>query len=176
MDTISRENNSMLPVGSIIVGVVALLLGGFAIVQASKANKVLAEHQAKIDRIDGIEQQATKASQDAEKNARDLTKLNQETQTAFNTVSGIISTLQGSVTKLEESAKKPVAAAGKKGAAGGGAPAVAGPDEYVVKSGDTGMKISRATGASLADLKSVNPDVNWNKLNVGQKIKLPAKK
>ena len=30
MDTISRENNSMLPVGAIIVGVIALLLGGYA--------------------------------------------------------------------------------------------------------------------------------------------------
>lgn len=176
MDTISRENNSMLPIGSIIVGVVALLLGGVALLQAQKANKALAEHQAKIDKIDAIEQQASAASAAAEKGAQNLKQLNDQTQTAFNTVSGIISNLQTSVTKLEEAAKKPVAAAaGKKGAAGPST-AVAGPGEYVVKSGDTGMKIARTTGASLADLKAVNPGVNWNHLNIGQKLKLPEKK
>jgi LysM repeat protein len=173
MDTISRENNSMLPVGSIIVGVVALLLGGFALVQASKANKLLAEHQTKIDKVDAIEQQAASASEAAQKGARDLKQLNEQTQNAFNTVSSVIANLQASVTKLEESAKKP-AVSSKKG--GGGAPAVAGPDEYIVKSGDSGAKIARANGVSLADLKSVNPDVNWSKLSVGQKVKLPAKK
>lgn len=177
MDTISRENNSMLPVGSIIVGVVALLLGGFALVQASKANKILADHQAKIDKIDDIDQKATQAASAADKNARDVKQLTDQTQNAFTTVSGVISNLQASVTKLEEAAKKPAPAAGKKGAAGGGAStAVAGPDEYIVKSGDSGMKIAKANGVSLADLKAVNPDVNWGKLHVGQKIKLPAKK
>lgn len=175
MDTISRENNSMLPVGSIIVGVVALLLGGFALVQASKANKAIADHQTKIDKIDSIEQQATSAQNAAEKGARDLKTFSDSTQTAFNTVSGIIANLQGSVTKLEEAAKKPAPAASKKGGASK-EPAVAGPDEYIVKGGDSGAKIARANGVSLADLQSVNPGVNWGKLSVGQKIKLPAKK
>lgn len=176
MDTISRENNSMLPVGSIIVGVVALLLGGFALVQASKANKVLADHQAKIDKIDDIDQKATQAASASDKNARDVKQLTDQTQNAFTTVSGVISNLQASVTKLEEAAKKPAPAAGKKGSAGGASTAVAGPDEYIVKSGDSGAKIARANGVSLADLKAVNPDVNWSKLHVGQKVKLPAKK
>lgn len=175
MDTISRENNSMLPVGSIIVGVVALLLGGFALVQASKANKVLADHQAKIDKIDDIDQKATQAASASDKNARDVKQLTDQTQNAFTTVSGVISNLQASVTKLEEAAKKPAPAAGKKGSAGAST-AVAGPDEYIVKSGDSGMKIAKANGVSLADLKAVNPEVNWGKLHVGQKIKLPAKK
>ena len=43
MDTISRENNSMLPVGGIIVGVIALLLGGYAAISLSKVNKALAD-------------------------------------------------------------------------------------------------------------------------------------
>lgn len=161
----------MLPVGSIIVGVVALLLGGFALVQASKANKALADHQVKIDKIDGIEQQVASAAQAAEQSKQNITKLNQETQTAFNTVSTIIGNLQTSVTKLEEAAKKP-AVASKKG--GSGAPAVAG-DEYIVKSGDSGAKIARAHGVALADLMSVNPGVEWTKLKQGQKVKLPKK-
>jgi LysM repeat protein len=52
---------------------------------------------------------------------------------------------------------------------------VAGPDEYIIKSGDTGAKIARERGVSLADLQTVNPGVNWTRLAVGQKIKLPKK-
>jgi LysM repeat protein len=74
--------------------------------------------------------------------------------------------------ELEEAAKKPVVVAGKKGS---GEPAVAGPGEYVVKGGDSGAKIARAQGVNLADLVSVNPGVNWNKLKVGDKVKLPKK-
>ncbi len=173
MDTISRENNSMLPVGSIIVGVVALLLGGFALLQVSKANKVLAEHQTKIDKIDAIEQQAQNAQSAAEKGARDLKQLNEQTQNAFNTVSSVIANLQGSVTKMEESIKKPAVASKKGGASK--EPVVAGEGEYIVKAGDSGMKIAKANGVSLADLKAVNPEVNWNKLHTGEKINLPKK-
>lgn len=172
MDTISRENNSMLPIGSIVVGIVALLLGGFALVQASKANRTLADHQAKIEKIDSIEQQATSAASAGERNSRDIKQLTDQTQNAFTQVSNIISGLQGTVTKLEEAAKRPAPSPKK----GGAAPAVAGPDEYVVKSGDTGAKIARASGVGLGDLQSVNPGVDWNKLHVGQKIKLPAKR
>ncbi len=172
MDTISRENNSMLPIGSIVLGVVALLVGAFAFVQARKANNLLAEHQTKIERIDGIEQQAATAQSSAERNNRDLKQLNEQTQNAFNTVSSVIANLQGSVTKLEEAAKKPAVATKKTG----GVPAVAGPDEYIVKAGDGGAKIARNNGVSLADLQAVNPGVNWTKLAVGQKLKLPAKR
>jgi LysM repeat protein len=52
----------------------------------------------------------------------------------------------------------------------------AGPDEYIVKGGDTGYKIATANGVSVADLQAVNPGVSWTALKVGQKIKLPAKK
>ena len=47
--------------------------------------------------------------------------------------------------------------------------------EYIVKGGDTGMKIATANGVSVADLQAVNPGVNWGGLKVGQKLKLPKK-
>jgi LysM repeat protein len=53
---------------------------------------------------------------------------------------------------------------------------VAGPDEYIVKAGDTFAKIARAHGCSIADIAAVNPGVDSSKLKVGQKIKLPMKK
>jgi LysM repeat protein len=174
MDTISRENNSMLPVAGVIVGVLALLVGGYAAIKASSLQKTVVNHEEKIGKIDGIESQVTSASAAAEKAARDITSLNRSTQDAFNTVAASLGNIQASVTKIEEAQKKPVAAAAA--AKGSKEPAVAGPGEYVVKGGDTLAKIARAQGVTLADLQSVNSGLDSSKLKVGQKIKLPLKK
>jgi len=177
MDTISRENNSMLPVGGIIVGVIALLLGGYAAISLSKINRTLAEHQTKIDKIDGIEQSATSAATAADKATKDIQSLTKSANDAMTTISNMLGDHAGKIAKLEEAAKKPApaAASSKKGGKGGGE-VVAGPGEYVVKSGDTGMKIATANHVSVGDLQTVNPGVNWSKLKVGDKIKLPEKK
>jgi LysM repeat protein len=172
MDTISRENNSMLPIAGVVVGVIALILGGFALVKASGLQKSVTAQDEKVARIDELQSQVCSMSAASDTNARDIKSLTSTTQDAFNTVSGALGNIQASITKLEEQ-RKPAASAAKKGAAH--APAVAGPGEYVVKGGDTGSKIARAQGVSLGDLMSVNPDVNWTKLHVGQKIKLPKK-
>jgi LysM repeat protein len=176
MDTISRENNSMLPVGAIIVGVIALLLGGYAAVTVAKVNKTVSEQQAKVEKIDAIENSANVAATAAEGVRKDLNARVREIQENFNLVGGKLAEFQGSILKLEESAKKPGPAAAKDGAKkGGGEPAVAGPGEYVVKPGDSGVKIANANGVSIGDLQAVNPGVNWNALKPGQKLKLPKK-
>jgi LysM repeat protein len=170
MDTISRENNSMLPVGGIIVGVIGLLLGGFAAIKVSSLSKIVTEqHQPKIDKIDGIESQAASAASAAERTSKDLKSLKDSTQEAFNTVGPALADLRTSITKIEEAQKKPAAVTKK-----GGEPVTAGPGEYVVKSGDTGAKIARANGVTLADLQAVNPGVDWTKVHIGQKVKLPS--
>lgn len=162
----------MLPVAGIVVGVLALLVGAYGAIKASSLQKTVVAQEEKVAKIDGIEAQAGSAAAAADKAARDITSLNRSTQDAFNTVAANLGTMQASITKLEEAAKKPApTVAGKKG----GEPVVAGPGEYVVKGGDTGAKIARAQGVSLGDLMAVNPDVNWTKLHVGQKIKLPKK-
>lgn len=176
MDTISRENNSMLPVGALIVGVIGLLLGGYAAISLSKVNRALADQQTKLSRIETAEASANSAAESAARVSKDLQSLTRSTQDAFNQVSTELGKLGTSVTKLEESAKKPAVAAAADKKKGGNGPAVAGPGEYVVKSGDTGTKIANANGVSVGDLQSVNPGINWSALKVGQKIKLPAKK
>jgi LysM repeat protein len=50
---------------------------------------------------------------------------------------------------------------------------VAAAGEYIVKSGDTGARIAREAGVSLGDLLAANPGVDWNRLRVGQVIKMP---
>lgn len=162
MDTISRENNSMLPVGAIIVGVIALLLGGYSAITLSKVNKTVAEQEAKLAKIDAVEAAANQAASASDRLTKQYNDLRAQTQAGFDQVGPLLGKLQESVTKLEEAAKKP-------------APAVAGPGEYVVKPGDSGMKIANANGVSIGALQAVNPGVNWNALKVGQKIKLPKK-
>ena len=102
MDTISRENNSMLPIGGIIVGLVGVILGGLALAQASKANKAVAEHQPKIEKIDGIEASASGAAASSERAAKEVRELRNSTQEAFNAVGGKLGEFQTSITKLED--------------------------------------------------------------------------
>src|SRR6185295_18505504 len=125
MDTISRENNSMLPVGAIIVGVIALLLGGYAAITLSKVNKTLTEVEAKIA---GVESTSNTAASVAEKASKDLQKLRSETQGGFDQVGPLLGELRASVTKLEDASKKTAPPPGKdKKGAGSSEPAVAGP-------------------------------------------------
>ena len=174
MDTISRENNgSMLPVGGIIVGVVALLLSGYAALTLSKVNKTLATHEEKIAKIDAVESQVTTAAADGAYAKKAFGDLFKQTQDGFNAYGDRIAKMTDDIVKLQDATKKPVPAPGKAAAG----PVVAGPDEYVVKAGDTsGTKIANAHGVTIAELQAVNPGVNWSSLKIGQKLKLPAKK
>lgn len=175
MDTISRENNSMLPVGGIIVGVIALALGLYSAVSVSKVKTQLAQHQEKIDKIDDIASQASAASAKADSVKTTVDSVVKQTQDAFNGVGNTLGTLQAQVAKLEEGTKKPAKVAkGAKGEAGESV--VAGPGEYVVKAGDTGHKIATSNGCTVSELIAVNAGVDWKHLKVGQKIKLPEKK
>lgn len=170
MDTISRENNSMLPVGGIIVGVIALLLGGYSAIKLSSVGKALAAHEEKLAKVDSLESQVSSTAATADKASRDLAALTRSTQDAFNQVGAELGNLRAGITKLEESAKAPA-----KSAKGGGAPAVAGPDEYIIKAGDTFAKIARAHGTTIDAMQQVNPGVDSSKLKIGQKIKMPKK-
>jgi len=172
MDTISRENNSMLPVAGVVVGVLALVVGGFGAIKASGLQKKFDEQAEKVAKIDGLESQLGSVSATADKSAKDIGSLSRTTQEAFNTVAADLGNIHASITKIEESQKAHVGG-------GKGAPrdVVAGPGEYVVKPGDTFGKIGKANGGFTAkEVAAVNPDVNPSKLHPGQKIKLPVKK
>jgi len=174
MDTISRENNNYLPVAGVIVGILAIVLSAVALTKISSVKKAvddLAPLAAKVDDADG---KATNAAAAADKANASVNKLASDTQAAFTSVAQKIGNIRGEITKVQESTKAPVKAA--KGDKASKEPVVAGPDEYVIKSGDTFAKIARANGCTIADLTAVNPGVNAAKLHVGQKIKLPAKK
>ena len=170
MDTISRENNSLLPMGGVIIGAVALIIGGYAAVSLSKVKGMVAQQQDKVNRIDDIASQVSSAAAASDKAARDITTLQNSTQAAVNQLGTELATIDEKLKHMEEAhvAKVP------KGAKGGGAPAVAGPGEYIVKSGDTGSKIAKANGTTVTALSEVNPGISWSHLKVGQTLKLPA--
>src|SRR5471032_2265759 len=162
MDTISRENNSMLPAVGVAVGAVALLLAAYSAISLSKIKATVATHEEKLSHLDDIASQASAASTKADAATANLSKLHDETQTAVNQIGASLGTIQGQINKLEEAHKAP---AGKGGSHAG--PATAGPGEYVVKPGDSLAKIARANGVSLADLQSVNAGVDSKHLKVG---------
>ena len=176
MDTISRENNSYLPVAGVIVGVLALVLSGVALAKISSAKKEMAEKvDPLVQKIDEAEGQARNAAAAADKASGSINKLATDTQAAFTQVAQEIGNIRGEITKVQEAkaAAKPTKA-DKAGAAK--EPAAAGANEYVVKGGDTFAKIARATGLSPDAIAAANPGVSSAKLHVGQKLKLPAKK
>ncbi len=182
MDTISRESSpSYLPIAGLIAGILGVILGGIGLANAAKANKAAAAADAKVTeqvaRIDAVESTANGANSTAERASGNIASLQRSTQDAFTAVAGEMGKINGELAKLQEAASKKAGAATKDGKATKDAgPVTAGPDEYVVKSGDTGMKIAAANGVSIGDLQAVNPSVNWKALKVGQKVKLPAKK
>jgi LysM repeat protein len=172
MDTISRENNSMLPMAGVIVGAVALIIGGYAAISLSKVNRALLAQAEKVAKIDDIANQVATAQQASDKAARDIQILQTQTQSAVTTIANDLAQINERIKHMEEvHVAKAAAKGGPKGE-----PAVAGPGEYIVKPGDNGVKIARANGCSLTDLESVNPGVSWTHLKVGEKLKLPEKK
>ncbi|MGD1031261.1 MAG: LysM domain-containing protein [Opitutaceae bacterium] len=170
MDTISRENNSMLPIGGIIVGALALILGLYLLTAVSKVKNQVADQEGKMN---DISTQVSAASSKVDQVKASLDSVAKQTQDAFTAVGNDLGTMKGDIATLKEAATKHVAASAKGGSK---EPVVAGPGEYVIKSGDTLAKVARANGVSLADLQAVNPGVDSRHLHVGQKIKLPEKK
>lgn len=171
MDTISsREpSSSPLPLIGAIAGVLGLVLGIVALVKVSGVNQAVTEQGDSIGQISAIKSTADSAASTATKAASDLTKMANQTNTALQQVGNLLSEHQTRLAKLEESPAPQAAASG----GGSNGPVVAGPNEYVIKSGDTLTGIARAQGVTLADLMAVNPDVDPRRMMVGQKIKLP---
>jgi LysM repeat protein len=167
MDTISRDSNSSyLPVAGVLVGVLALIVGAAALFKANSVGKKVPDNLP--DQLASLETNATNAATAADKAGKDIVTLKNSIQSAFDSIGPQIGTMQASIAKLEEAAK--ARAAAPRAAKGGEARAV-GPGEYVVKPGDNGMRIVKATGVSLSELETLNPGIDWKHLKVGQTVK-----
>lgn len=169
---------------SILVGLVGLALGGVALVkvdtlsrrvdqlsqQLTGTTNAAADLDRKVpanlpDRLSSVESASDRANDN-------VAKLQISVQSAFDQIGPAITSLQQSVSKLEEEAAGARLAAAEAAAKKKAEAVRAG--EYIVKPGDTGMKISRATGASISQLEAANPDINWRRLYPGEIIKTQA--
>lgn len=179
MDTISRENNSILPIAGVLVGVLALILSGVALLKLSTANRSienLKESMTKLDTVEAEVRSATNLAEQAKSSAdradNGIKSLQASANQAFNDVAAQLGNVKAEIEKLHTAPAPKAAAKGEKAA-----PAVAGPGEYIVKAGDvSGTKIAKTLGVSIEDLKAVNPSTNWSHLSIGQKLKVPQKK
>jgi LysM repeat protein len=170
MDTISRDSNtSYAPIAAVIVGLLALVLAIVGLVKISKINTSVSEVKTLSETAQNDARSAVSTA-DAARSAS--TNLARETQRAFDTVTAEIGNLRTSVSKLE-TAPAPKASS-SSGSSGGAAAATAEPGTYIVKSGDTGVKIARDNNVTLSALMGANPDIDWNRLKVGQKVRLPG--
>lgn len=186
MDTISSENNdsfSYLPVLALIIGLIAGVLGGVALAKVSNLGKSISDQSALVDRIDALETELRKASTSADQATTRINKVANDTNTAFQSFSEHFTKLRNEFEELKASGPAPrqVAAnpapsgGSSSGGSDGAASSAAAGGTYTVKGGDTGSKIARNAGVSLSALINANPGVDWNRLQVGQVINIPAR-
>ncbi len=193
MDTIPRESSSnYVPYGGIILAVIAIILAAVALAKLSKTNAELRTLNASLntqleraERIDALENEVRTAAAKADRAAAaaqsgvsrsDMSGFADNINSEFGKIALALETVQADVANLKSGPRSTAASSSSSGGSSASSqPPVAGPGEYVVKGGDIGTKIAAAHGVSLADLMAVNPGVNWNRLAVGQKLKIPQR-
>ena len=172
MDTISRDSNSTsyAPIAAVIVGLLALVLSIVGLVKINSLNKSVAKIDDLSARVDSVQSDARSAVSSADAAKSSVNTLASQTQRAFDTVTTELGNIRTELSKASAPAPKSSSASSSSSSSS----ATAEPGTYIVKSGDTGVQIAKANGVSLSDLMGANPDVDWRRLKVGQKLKLPG--
>jgi len=162
------ENDSISPSSSesklpLIVGILAFALGAAGLVLGLKAkglaeaaSTAAAESKTSVAEL-GAALAGKANSADVQAIAADLAATKQSTEANEKA-------LAERIDALSKLAAKPAAANGK-------AATPAGPGEYVVAKGDNLSSIAKKSGISLKAIQDLNPDVDSNKLRIGQKLK-----
>ena len=158
----SSSSESKLP---LIVGILGFALGAAGLVLGIKAKGAaqLASDDAALAKTQVSELGATLASKanasDVQALQADLAATKQQTEANEKALADQIVALQKVATS------KPVAGNGKSATP-------AGPGEYVVAKGDNLGSIAKKNGISLKAIQDLNPGVNPNRLQIGQKLKV----
>ena len=175
MDTISNESNetSYLPIAALIIAVLAGIFALVGFLKVRTVEKTVASQTALNARVQELEGQVRTAVTTAESATTRIAKVATDTNNAFGQVGEAIVGTRADIAKVQEASATRTAAAPASAGSSNPAPAAAG--EYIIKSGDTGSKIARASGVSLGDLFAANPGINWNRLSVGQIVKIPGR-
>ena len=158
------SSESKLP---LIVGIVGFALGAAGLVLGLNAKKAAEAAQAAATTA---ETKTAQVQADLQSKApatelsavvSDIAKINAD-RIADNAA------IQKSISDLQTAVKKPVVTSSSNG---GTKTVTAGAGEYVVAKGDTLGGIARKVGLSLKQIQDLNPTVNANKMQIGQKLK-----
>ena len=158
----SSSSESKLP---LIVGILGFALGAAGLVLGIKAKGAaqLASDEAALAKTQVSElgaQLASKANADAVAALQADLAATKE-QTAKNEAE-----FAAAIVALQKVASAP------KSTGSGKSATPAGPGEYVVAKGDNLGSIARKNGISLKAIQDLNPGVNPNRLQIGQKLKV----
>jgi LysM repeat protein len=158
----SSPSESKLP---LIVGILGFALGAAGLVLGIKAKGAaqLASDEAALAKTQVSELGATLASK---ANASDVQALQADLAATKQNTEANEKALAEQIVALQKVASAP------KAAASGKAASPAGPGEYVVAKGDNLGAIAKKNGISLKAIQDLNPGVNANRLQIGQKLKV----
>ena len=164
------ENDNISPSSSesklpLIVGILGFALGTAGLVLGIQAKRLAV---AATDDAIGI-----KANVEVVQNAlggkastADLQAVRADLDKGLSDLALNEKTLADQITALQKLASSPKTTTGA-----GKAAVVAGPGEYVVAKGDTLGGIAKKVGISLKSIQELNPDVNANRMQIGQRLK-----
>ena len=164
------ENDNISPSSSesklpLIVGILGFALGTTGLVLGIQAKRLAV---AATDDAIGI-----KANVEVVQNAlggkastADLQAVRADLDKGLSDLGTNDKTLGDQITALQKLASSPKTTTGA-----GKAAVVAGPGEYVVAKGDTLGGIAKKVGISLKVIQELNPDVNANRMQIGQRLK-----
>lgn len=158
----SSSSESKLP---LIVGVLGFALGAAGLVLGIKAKGAaqLASDEAALAKTQVSEMSATLASK---ANAADVQALQADLAATKQQTEANEKALADQIVALQKIASAP------KSAGSGKSASPAGPGEYVVVKGDNLGSIAKKNGISLKAIQDLNPGVNPNRLQIGQKLKV----
>jgi len=157
----SSSSESKLP---LIVGILGFALGAAGLVLGIKAKGAaqLASDEAALAKTQVSELGATLASK---ANASDVQALQADLAATKQQTEANEKALADQIVALQKVASAPKAASSKSASP-------AGPGEYVVAKGDNLGSIAKKNGISLKAIQDLNPGVNPNRLQIGQKLKV----
>ena len=158
----SSSSESKLP---LIVGILGFALGAAGLVLGIKAKG--AAEAANLEAAGAKASVAELGAAIAGKaNAADVQALRADLDKGLADAGANEKILGEQIAALQKVASKPVANTG----AGKGA-AAPGPGQHVVAKGETLSSIAKKAGISLKALQDLNPGVNPNKMQIGQRLK-----
>jgi LysM repeat protein len=198
-----NSNGSKVALIAVFIGIVGIVVGATGIILANKAQDEVKALEAKLaarpDKSSEIEQKVTGLDERLVKLGGEFVKLGRQdrqiqdnTQAAFNEVTGDIRANREGLnelgTKMTELVEKlenwkpttrtvatPVPSTTESSGDGEAAAITpsGGESIYNIKSGDTLSKVAKDFGVSLSALLAANPTVNPNRLQIGQPIVIP---